>query len=198
MASKTTLIIVNGASGTGKTHLSRRLAKELRLPLLSKDDIKEGLYHEFADAGPNSFDIAWSKKLGGASFDALFNVIEQQLQAGVSCITETAFSATHNTPRFLQLKEKYNYRPFQIYCYCAPQVLADRVNRRYHSGKRHPVHHDFVNSRGDVTPDLVRQVDASGAYRILDIGGELVKLDTTDLDAIDFDGLVTRVRAALV
>lgn len=197
MSTPSTLIIVNGASGTGKTHLSRRLARELRLPLLSKDDIKEGLYDELSQAGPDGFDLAWSRKLGGASFDALFRVIEQQLAAGVDCITETAFNPKFNTSKFLDLKAQYGYRPFQIYCHCEAAVLADRVNKRYGSGERHPVHPDFRDSHGGATPELIRQIEASGKYGILEIGGALISVDTTNLAAIDFEGLVKRIRAVL-
>ena len=41
---KSLLIIINGAPCTGKTTLGRKLAKQLRLPFLSKDGIKEVLF----------------------------------------------------------------------------------------------------------------------------------------------------------
>lgn len=192
MSTPSTLIIVNGASGTGKTHLSRRLAKALRLSLLSKDDIKEGLYDKLAHVGPNGYDITWSRRLGGASFDALFNIIEQQLHAGIDCITETAFSPGFDTPRFLQLKKQYGYHPFQIYCHCEAAVLTDRVNRRRTSGERHPVHWD-----GHASAEMIQQIEASGKYGVLEIGGELMIVDTTDLAAIDFERLVTKIKAVL-
>ena len=41
---KSLLIIINGAPCTGKTTLGRKLAKQLCLPFLSKDGIKEVLF----------------------------------------------------------------------------------------------------------------------------------------------------------
>ena len=40
---KPLLVVISGAPGSGKTALSRRLAPELKLPLISKDTIKEVL-----------------------------------------------------------------------------------------------------------------------------------------------------------
>ncbi|MBV7330577.1 ATP-binding protein [Chloroflexi bacterium TSY] len=186
-SSKCTVVIVNGAPGTGKTHLSRRLAKELRLPLLSKDDIKEGLFE-----GLGYSDREWSKKLGGASYESFFILFERQLEAGVSCIVETAFIPQFNTPRFLTLKQTYDYHPFQIYCHTEPTILAERFNRRMHTGERHPGHGD-----SDVTIEAIKAEWHNKKYGALDLGGDLIELDTTDFRAIDFDGLIGVIRTAL-
>ena len=58
------LIIINGAPGTGKTILGRKLSQELSLPLLSRDDIKESLFDNLGWR-----DHAWSEKLGGVSYE---------------------------------------------------------------------------------------------------------------------------------
>jgi predicted kinase len=41
---KNLLIVITGLPGTGKTTLGRKLAEELALPFISKDDIKELLF----------------------------------------------------------------------------------------------------------------------------------------------------------
>lgn len=181
---QTAVVIVNGAPATGKTHLSRRLARELRLPLLSKDDIKEGLFE-----GLGWSDREWSKKLGGASFDALFLVLERQLEAGVSCIVETAFMPKFNSARFLKLKQRYNYWPIQIYCFAEVNVLAQRFNRRIATGERHPGHTD-----GEVTTRDFQNLMETGKYGVMHIGGEVIEVDTTDLNAIDLAKLVNSIK----
>ncbi|MEM7126930.1 MAG: ATP-binding protein [Chloroflexota bacterium] len=183
---KSLLLIINGAPGSGKTHLSRRLSKELQLPLLSKDDIKEGISDVLGVK-----DRAWSKKLGGASFDALFVLLERQLEAGISCIVETAFIPRFNTPRFLELKERYGCHPFEIYCYAQSSTLAERFNQRVTTGTRHPVHTD-----GLVTLQAMQAVLDSGKYGILGIGSTVVEVDTTNFEKVDFTGLVEIIKSS--
>ncbi|MFZ4462043.1 MAG: AAA family ATPase [Patescibacteria group bacterium] len=43
---KSLLIIITGLPCTGKTTLGRKLAEELRLPFVSKDDFKELLFDD--------------------------------------------------------------------------------------------------------------------------------------------------------
>ena len=42
MSSKPKCIIVTGRPGSGKTSLSKRLAEQLWMPVISRDEIKEG------------------------------------------------------------------------------------------------------------------------------------------------------------
>ena len=56
--------IVTGPPGAGKSTLAEYLARELCLPLISKDGIKEILFDTLG-----WHDREWSKKLGHASFE---------------------------------------------------------------------------------------------------------------------------------
>jgi predicted kinase len=65
------LVIVTGESGAGKTTLARRLAGELRLPLVYRDGLKETLYESLGWS-----DVEWSQKPGAASYDLLYHVLD--------------------------------------------------------------------------------------------------------------------------
>ena len=80
------LVIVTGLPCTGKTTLVQKIAAELRLPLITKDGIKERLFDSLGWS-----DREWSKKLGKATFDLLFYFIEVELRAGHSLIAEARF-----------------------------------------------------------------------------------------------------------
>jgi predicted kinase len=41
---KPTLILVSGAPGAGKTTIAARLSRNLRMPMVSKDAVKESLF----------------------------------------------------------------------------------------------------------------------------------------------------------
>jgi predicted kinase len=63
-------VLVGGVPGSGKTTLARRLAPQLGLPLIAKDDIKEALMEAF---GPPR-DVAESQRWGRASVLAMLTV----------------------------------------------------------------------------------------------------------------------------
>src|SRR5579884_2907042 len=118
---ETPLIIISGPPGTGKTTLGKRLAKELSLPFIHKDGIKELLFDKLGWS-----DRAWSKTLGIASYALLFYFLETQLSAGRSCIVESNFHADFDTERFLALKAQYDFEPLQICCMADGEVVFQR------------------------------------------------------------------------
>ena len=71
------IVIVNGPPAAGKTTFARSLAGELRLPLFTKDDIKESLFDTLGFQ-----DREWSRKLGLASLVLLFELVERQIEVG--------------------------------------------------------------------------------------------------------------------
>jgi predicted kinase len=181
--SKTPLIIIAGPPGSGKTTLGKRIAKELDLPIVHKDGIKEILFDTLGWS-----DRAWSRKLGIATYALLYSFIEAQLSAGGSCIVESNFHAEYDTERFLALKAKYDFEALQICCVADGEVLFQRFKERAASGKRHPGHVETLNLE-EFKPGLLR-----GRDEVMDIGGTAIEVDTTDFDKVDYEELVERVR----
>lgn len=181
------LVIINGAPGAGKTTLGKHLTRELKLPFLSKDDIKETLFDTLGWQ-----DREWSMKLGTASMAILFQFLERQLEVGKSLIVETAFIPRFHTKPFLELKNRYAFEPFQILCWADERVLFERYSGRYTEEKRHSGHVDHL-----VTWNQFAEVLQGGKYGILDIGGSLVEVDTTDFNRIDYESLLNSLRTKI-
>jgi predicted kinase len=76
---KPLLILLVGLPGTGKTTLAKQLAVDLEIPVIGKDEIKKILFDTLGWK-----DREWSVRLGGASFDLLYLLIEKMLSAGSS------------------------------------------------------------------------------------------------------------------
>jgi predicted kinase len=180
---KIPLIIISGSPGTGKTTLGKRIAKELNLPIVHKDGIKEILFDKLGWS-----DRAWSRKLGIASYALLYYLIETQLSAGRSCIVESNFHAAYDAAQFLALKAKYDFEPLQICCVADGEVLLQRFKERATSDDRHPGHVETLNLE-EFKPGLLR-----GRDEVMDIGGTVIEVDTTDFDKVDYEELVERIR----
>jgi len=180
------VIIVSGPPCTGKTTVARFLARELRLPLFSKDGIKELLYDTLGWG-----EREWSRKLGVATMRVLFSLMETELAAGRSFIIESNFKPELANEQMRDLQGRYGFEAFQVQCVTRGNVLLARFKERAASGERHPGHVDHL-SLADVEADLLQ-----GRYEPLDVGGTVFVLDTTDLSLVDYQLLLSEVRAAM-
>jgi len=182
---KPDVIIVTGAPATGKTTLGRHIAQDLRWPFIYKDGIKETLFDTLGWS-----DREWSKRLGCAAMVLLFHFVTAQLKAGRSLVVEANFDPAFDTARFLDLRQRYPFEPLQIVCETAGEVLRQRYQARAESGRRHPGHVDHVLAAEFNFDDLRLK------HAALDIGGRVVRVDTTDFGAIDYAELLQSIRAA--
>ena len=178
------LVIIGGAPASGKTTLGRWLAGELRLPYLGKDDIKETLYDTLG-----SGDLAWSRRLGAATYPLLYLFVETQLRAGCASIVESNFAPKLATPVFQALIDHYDALPFQILCRADPDVLLVRYRERATNGQRHPGHLDHL-----LVDELAARV---GDIDLLPINGDKLVLDTTDFTTVDYASVARRISRLL-
>ncbi|CAN5725036.1 AAA family ATPase [soil metagenome] len=177
------LILVTGLPCTGKTTLGRRIAKELGLPFVHKDGIKEALFEHLGWS-----DRAWSKQLGRASAELLYYFAEIEVSVGHSLVIESNFDPIFATPKFQALKARYDFTPIQIQCKADGDVLFRRFQARSESGERHPGHGDHLNYAEFKTVLL------QGQLNHLALGGPVIELDTTDFQQIDYVGLIEALR----
>ena len=152
-------MIVTGPPAAGKTTIARRLARELELPLIAKDDIKETLFDTLGTG-----DREWSRRLGRATFDVQFRVLHQLLEAGCSVVAEGNFSAAE------ALRVLPPSRVVQVFCSARPDLLLQRFAER---ADRHPGHLDDVTLR-ELGPRLL-----ADEWRPLALPGAVVEVDTS-------------------
>lgn len=138
------MIIITGASATGKTTLSKDLASKLKLPLINKDEIKELLFDYLGTK-----DEEWAAKLGMISFELLYKFVEKMCQTEKSFIIEGNFENKHSAKIFTDIKSRYNYKVLQVYCHAEIEVLYERYIVRDNSGDRHPGHIITINGIED-------------------------------------------------
>jgi predicted kinase len=178
-------VVVNGPPAAGKTTLARALARDLRFPLLAKDDLKETLFDSLGTG-----DRDWSRRLGVATFDLLYLLAERQLEAGRSAVLEANWDAEYACPRFTRQRERLEFRLVEVYVNAPDAVLRRRFDERSASGERHPGHLDTV-----VAGELERGEHA-GRWHPLPCADERLDVDATTLDGLAQD-LAGRVRPLL-
>jgi predicted kinase len=172
------LVVVTGMPGSGKTTLSRAIATDLQLPLVSKDDIKERLYDALGTG-----DVQWSRCLGRASHMLIFTFAGQVLAAGRPVIAEANFFRGSEEQHFAALP---SHRLFQLHCSAPLDVLVSRYAGRE---DRHPGHHD-----SERVHELADRL-ASGVHAPLDLDGDLVEIDTAT--AVEPAAIAERIRSLL-
>ena len=148
-------VVVSGLPGSGKTTIAAPLAEALGLPLLARDSIKESLWDALG-AG----DLAWSRRLGGASAEAFWRLAAEMRAAVLDNFFHRAFA--HRL-------EALPGPIVEVHCSCPPALALER----YQSRQRHPCHFDL--SYGVDMFDQWSRTDSGP----LALGGPLLELDTT-------------------
>lgn len=183
-----TLVIVSGVSGSGKTTLARHLSDRFGLVMVQKDGLKETLFDALGWS-----DREWSKKLGLASYSLMDHFMSSLLSAGVSFLVESNFKPQFDAERFKKICADHGYEPVQIYVHCDPVVAYARFLTRVDSGERHPGHVD-----GENREEMKKMIDGwATQHGVMEIGGSVVEVDTTDFAKIDYDKIYAALSPAM-
>ena len=178
------LIIVSGAPSSGKTSIGRKIARELGLPFVFKDGIKEMLFDTLGWS-----DKEWTEQLNLATYAILFHFMQVQLEANLSFVVESDFKPDEHTAKFKELNRKFDFKPVQVQCQASDKVLLERFQERAKKGDRHPGHMDQANLE-DFKKSLKEDT-----YELLNIGGEQLTVNTDDFDRIDYPALLEAIKA---
>jgi diadenosine tetraphosphate (Ap4A) HIT family hydrolase/predicted kinase len=174
------LVIVAGAPATGKTTLARALGTAHGLPVITKDDLKESLAVPFATG-----DLAWSRRLGSAAYEALFTVADRILAAGHGLVLESNFRrGMADAP----LRALARLAPTVVVVCRIPDALR-RKRYEQRAATRHRVHIDDA---------ILAEWNSDDAEFLIDIGTPRLIVDTTHGYAPGIDAVVTFARGVTV
>lgn len=193
-------ILVTGIPAAGKSTMAEVMSERLKLPVISKDTIKELL---FDNVGFQS--RAEKVNLGIASMEIMYYAAGQLMKAGQSFILENNFeySSEHGIKNLL---EKYQYSALTITLTGDYKVIYQRFLERENSPDRHRGH--VVN---DCYPEkknnlktikektisyenFVRGIEQRG-FDVFCVDGRQIKVDTTDFSKINMEELFSHIAA---
>ena len=184
MSRKPKCIIVTGRPGSGKTTLSKKLGERLWMPVISRDEIKEGYVNTYGvrhDELPADTNAVVS--------DFFFDVVNRYLANKISIIIEAAFQHKVWEPRMAGIAEVGS--PFIIVCSIDGDVAARRHLQRgldepsrgfYHGDERVSVY----KATGAVSP--------AGQYEAPDFDAPTVHVSTDGLYSPTIDEIVEKIR----
>lgn len=190
------IIILTGVPASGKTTFSKYLSRELGIPVISKDFIKEIL---FDDIGFQSREQ--KVKLGIASMNIMYGIAEESMKLGNTVILENNFENI-SKQRLNMLVKTYDYEVINIRFEGDISVIYDRFIKRNHSKSRHLGHitnesyplNEHVNEISTITFKEFEEMIVSRGMIDFNIGGELIHVDTTDFSQVNYKEIINKVK----
>lgn len=136
MNKKPRCIIVTGRAGAGKTTLSKKLGERLWLPVVSRDEIKQGYVNTFGVKHDRL-----SPDTDRLVTDFFFSLVNQYLAGNVSVVIEAAFQHQVWEPRIPKILELAS--PIIVLCSVDDEIAARRhLQRGLENPKREFYHAD--------------------------------------------------------
>ena len=181
------LVLVNGAPAAGKSTLARQIASALRLPLLSRDALKEAM----AERTPFE-SLAENERFGLASVGVFYGVAGELLAAGVGAVLDNVFSRGVVEDDLRPLIARA--RAVQVHCAVPPEENRRRYVARFERGERHACHFDGERIARVLSGE--RRIDWS-RFEPLELGIPTLRVDTWSGYAPDLERILQWVRESV-
>lgn len=172
-------LIVSGPPAAGKTTMARRIAQDLRLPLIEKDVLKDALYKAMGFG-----DQDWSRQIGIAGISLLFLTADRMLQAGSSPITESNFCRQLSSGQAGEIAVRTRAKVVQVHCSAPPDTLVTRNAARLTPAGLRPGHHVMPSE------ELLGGIRA-GTWELLDIPSTIIRVDTSS--SFDYTNILRNI-----
>ncbi len=175
------IIIIEGYLASGKSTFARKLSKETKIPCFIKDTFKIALCKS---AGLLSREE--SSRFSAVTFDGIMYAAERLVETGNFVIIEGNFTPagvkkTNEAGEIRRLIQKYDCLPLTFKFMGSTRILFQRFVNREGSPERGQANTMQIPFSYDDFSVWCHNLDN------FDVGGEIVRVDTTNFDTVDFD-----------
>jgi len=177
---KPLLIVITGRPASGKTSLAHLLATEIKCPLISRDELKEGYVNTMRLAHHQL-----NEKANSDIYETFLGVINLLISRKISIVIEAAFQHKLWEPLLAKLLNKAEARI--IICKIPLEIAKERFYKRILEQPERKKYHD------DVT--IEHTVLLTEDYEMINIPLPTLEVDTTDKYNPDLKGIVNFIRS---
>jgi deoxyadenosine/deoxycytidine kinase len=182
------IIIVEGYLASGKSTFTRSLSKEINVPYLIKDTFKIALCDNFPITNRED-----SSRFSAVTFDGMMYVTERLMEVGYPIIIEGNFvppdmKKVDEAGVIKALIDKYTYQSLTYKFMGDTKVLYERYIERDKLPERGDANRDFEEVPYERFSQYCYNLDK------FSVGGEVIKVDTTDFSKVNFVEHIERAR----
>jgi hypothetical protein len=187
MNRKPKCIIVTGMQGSGKTTLSKRLGERLWMPVINRDEIKEGyvstcgIEHDKLPPGTN-----------GLITELFFEIVNRYLAGKISIVIEAAFQHKvweWRMPKILELSS-----PLIVLCTVDIEVAARRqIERGLQNPEREFYHGDNRVVHYKKTGEFLPPAD----YEVPNLNAPTIEVSTDGEYIPSIDEIIKRIQSSV-
>lgn len=182
------MIIIEGYLASGKSTFALKLSQSLKIPYFIKDTFKNALCENITVTGRPE-----SSRFSTVTFDAMMYATERLLEAGYPLILEGNFvpegiKQVDESGKIRKLIHQYAYESLVFKFSGNTQVLYSRFMEREKSPER-----GQVNTIG-YEPSYAEFDIWCHSLDKFDVGGNVIKIDTTDFSKVDFETYIETAR----
>jgi predicted kinase len=161
------LIVVTGCLASGKTTLAHILSAKINCPLISRDELKEGLINTL-----NVEQIKLEKSVDLHVYETFFETIDLLISNQISLVIEAAFQDKLWRPKLLNLLGKATIKI--VICKTNLNLIKNRFAKRISDNSEREKYH------GDQSLSLSKFAELTENYKPINIEAPTIEVDTSD------------------